>query len=69
MPIEYTLLKGEPEPFTGCPKCGVVPFRSMMRGQVQSGWRKFVGLPYCCVICDSCEQIVGMECPPKEKQR
>jgi hypothetical protein len=67
MPIEYALLKDAPAPIAACPKCGAQPFEPFMRGQVQSSWRKLFGRAYCCVICARCKDIVGYECPKKEK--
>lgn len=65
MPIEYTLLRNAPEPRVQCPKCGAQPFRAFLRGQVQSMWRDWLGLPYCCVICANCKKVVGYERPKK----
>lgn len=62
MPIEYIQLKGDPYVFEKCPKCSA-PFPEFMRGQVQSGWRKFFRLKYCAVICHDCRQIIGWEKP------
>jgi uncharacterized protein with PIN domain len=62
MPIEYTQLRDRPEPFFRCPDCGSL-FRSFMRGQVQSAWRKLFRRPYCCVICEVCKEVVGYEKP------
>jgi hypothetical protein len=82
MPIEAALLRHEPEVFLSCPKCGNVPFRSLMRGQVQrtfltepisytlallrSAWT-WTPFPYCAVICCDCGDIVGWEAPPTQK--
>lgn len=77
MPIEYTLLKDEPSPFRFCPMCGAYPFQPFMRGQVQrAGWyapwdwlvAKWNKMPfaYCAVICSTCHEIVGHECPPEK---
>jgi hypothetical protein len=63
MPLEYTLLKDRLVPIWFCPKCFAEPFRAFMRGQVQSGWRKFLRLPYCCLICERCKEVVGYERP------
>lgn len=63
MPIEYVLLKDAPAPIAACPKCGGAPFHPFLRGQVQSMWRKMFFLPYCCVICVRCKEIVGYERP------
>lgn len=63
MPAEYTLLKDAPVSLEACPKCGAKPFKPFMRGQVQSTWRKFWRRPYCCLICESCKEIVGYERP------
>lgn len=60
MPIEYARLMNKPQPMERCPKCGV-RLVAFMRGQVQSFWRKWLGRPYCCVICTSCKEIVGYE--------
>ena len=72
MPIEYTLLKGKPWPATKCSNNGKCdcwqteePF---MRGQVQSWWRRMLGLPYCAVICPILHNIVGWEKPEKKKR-
>jgi len=71
MPIEYVLLKDAPVTpvkytrFYGmtCPECRAWPYKPFMRGQVQSWWRKLLGLPYCCIICERCKQIIGYEKP------
>lgn len=62
MPIEYALLAGEPEPLEFCPQCSN-PFRAFMRGHVQSYWRRVFRLPYCCLICWQCKEVVGYERP------
>jgi hypothetical protein len=65
MPQEYSQLRGKPEPLLSCPKCLCKPFSSgQLRGLVQVDWRRRIGLPYCCVICDRCHEIVGHERPP-----
>ncbi len=61
MPIEVVELASKPQPLEACPECGAKPFDAFMRGQVQSTWRYFLGLPYCAVICFSCKDIVGYE--------
>jgi hypothetical protein len=43
-----------------CPKCGCTD-TTFLRGLVQSGWRRFLGLHYCAVICCGCKQIMGFE--------
>lgn len=65
MPIECLLLKNVPLPIQYCPdpECGA-PNPDFMRGQVQSRWRRLLGLPYCCLICWECKAIVGYEKPP-----
>lgn len=60
---EYAALRGRPEVLRYCPECGDEPFRSFMRGQVASYWRKFFKRPYCCIICTHCKKIVGYERP------
>jgi len=62
MPIEYTQLKNEPYALEECKHCGA-GFPEFMRGQVQSGWRKFFGMAYCAVICHECRDITGWEKP------
>jgi hypothetical protein len=74
MPVEYTELIDELEPFLTCPVCMRVreekkPFRAFMRGQVQSRWRKLLRKPYCAVICSDCKEIVGYEQPWKVEPR
>ena len=61
MPIEYNLLLGRPT-FYFCPACGAA-FDPLMRGCVQSAWRRFFRLAYCCLICSACHKIVGYERP------
>lgn len=69
MPIEFTQLKHEPEPLRICPFClpkmerDLRAFRSFMRGQVQSFWRRLLRKPYCCIICEDCKEVVGYERP------
>ena len=70
MPIEYGLLKDVTPPYCQCPNCGVFPFQPYMRGLVQRSkrflwvlWRR----PYCAVICEHCQTVVGYESPPTEK--
>lgn len=63
MPIECTLLRDKPSPFVSCPKCGAFPFDPFLRGQVQSFWRRWLHMAYCCVICRGCKEIVGYEKP------
>jgi hypothetical protein len=62
MPIEYKQLASYPYAKEVCQKCGQ-PFPEFMRGQVQSGWRRFFGLAYCAVICHKCKQVIGWEKP------
>lgn len=63
MPPEYGKLLFKPEKYKACPNCNEEPFESMMRGLVQSWWRKMLGMEYCAVICLKCKEIVGMEKP------
>jgi hypothetical protein len=63
MPIESSILRHQPEHMDSCPVCGELPFRSFMRGQVQSSWRRLLGLRYCAVICSACKEIVAHERP------
>jgi len=63
VPSEYTLLIDKPEALEKCPRCLTRPFRSFLRGQVHSYWRKFWRRPYCCLICSECKEIVGYEKP------
>lgn len=72
MPIECTLLDGQPCSLDDCPKCGK-PFRPFLRGEVQKSidlfnpewWKWLVGRPnnwrYCALICWECKEIVGHE--------
>jgi hypothetical protein len=62
MPIEVLVLSARPEPMEFCPRCGS-RFHSFLRGEVQTGWRKWLGLAYCAVICRACREIVGREKP------
>ena len=62
MPIEVELLKRAPLSREQCPKCGA-EFPDFLRGQVQSSWRRLLGLPYCAVICHKCKRIIGWEKP------
>lgn len=62
MPLEAETLRRYPYAREKCSKCGE-PFPEFMRGQVQSTWRKFFGLPYCAVICHRCKQVIGWEKP------
>lgn len=64
MPREYTLLKNQPSPLDSCPTCGDAPFVPEYRGMIQSTWRRWLGLPYCCLICTTCDDMVGYEKPP-----
>lgn len=64
MPREFGLLKNEPNPAEFCPHCSSA-FEPFMRGLVQSAWRRWLGLPYCSVICYACKDIVGHERPWK----
>lgn len=63
MPVEYSLLKDRAVPIGFCPKCGTIPFRPFLRGDIQSQWRKWLRRPYCCLICTVCKEIVGYEKP------
>lgn len=62
MRAEHVALTGTPLPQKECGYCGI-PFEEendvMMRGQVQSGWRRLLGLPYCAVICSYCKSVSG----------
>lgn len=62
MPIECAQLSGEPYKILECKHCGE-PLPDFMRGQVQSTWRRLLGLAYCAVICHNCKQITGWEKP------
>ena len=62
MPKEFTILRSDPYAAEKCPKCGE-PFPEFMRGMVQSGWRKWLGMKYCAVICHNCKEIIGWEKP------
>ncbi len=62
MPVEYEQLKGAPYAKEVCKCCGE-PFPEFMRGLVQSTWRRWLGLPYCAVICHACKQVIGWEKP------
>jgi len=66
MPIECEKLRHTPISMSRCPKC-FEPSPAFLRGQVQSTWRKILGLKYCAVICHRCRYIVGWEKPKKEK--
>jgi hypothetical protein len=62
MPIECEKLRLTPLAMNKCTKC----FESspdFMRGQVQSFWRRILGLKYCAVICRRCREIIGWEKP------
>jgi hypothetical protein len=67
MPTEFMLLQHETEPFAKCPKCGVEPFESFLRGMVQRRKRKWFLFgrewPYCSIICWKCKEIVGHQHP------
>src|SRR5438046_2851824 len=72
MPIECTLLEGQPVALDRCPKCSTWPFTPFMRGQVQRSGRKwFIGprRDYCALICSDCKEIVGHESPPGMRLR
>ena len=62
MPIECELLRNAPYALEECKHCGE-PFPEFLRGQVQSDWRKWLGLRYCAVICHACKRITGWEKP------
>ena len=62
MPKECAMLEGAPFAKAMCDKCGA-RFPDFMRGQVQSWWRKKLGLPYCAVICHKCKEVIGWEKP------
>lgn len=62
---EARTLREQPEVFFTCPKCHVSPFFSTARGRFVSLWRKWLGRPYCKVICRVCAQHVGWEHPDK----
>lgn len=65
MPIEYELLRHKQQKFRTCPKCGIIPFSSFLRGHVQRSKRNwlFKKREYCAVICLACGKIVGYESP------
>ena len=65
MPKEYLQLRKQSIPVIRCPNCYVTPLILFLRGNVQSGWRKFFGLPYCALICENCKEIVGYEKPER----
>lgn len=65
MPIEYQQLRHQQLEMDKCPKC-YEPCPDFMRGQVQSFWRRILGMKYCAVICRRCRDIVGWEKPKKE---
>ena len=65
MPKEYAQLKGAPVNVT-CKYCGVPLAEEddlLMRGCVQSEWRRLLRMRYCAVICRYCKSIVGWERP------
>jgi len=62
MPIECEQLRGAPYAKEECKHCGE-PFPEFMRGQVQSTWRRLLGLRYCAVICHKCKKLTGWEKP------
>lgn len=62
MPIEYCKLKNASPAKEKCQQCQY-PFPQFMRGQVQSNWRRILGMKYCAVICDGCKEIIGWEKP------
>lgn len=62
MPIEFEQLRHAPYAKEQCKHCST-PFPEFMRGQVQSSWRRWLGLPYCAVICHECKKITGWEKP------
>lgn len=62
MPVEALLSRSMVEPLTECPKCYARPFRSFMRGQVVSWWRRLTRrAARWCVICSECKEIVAYE--------
>lgn len=62
MPIECEQLRNAPYAEEECKHCNE-PFPEFMRGQVQSTWRRMLGLPYCAVICHKCKKLTGWEKP------
>ena len=64
MPLEYKMLKHASERFMSCPKCGVQPFSSFIRGTVHRP-KRWLGVgplrPHCAIICSACKEIVGYE--------
>ena len=62
MPKEFELLSKRPPALQQCPRCRDF-YPGFMRGQVQSTWRRLLGLRYCAVICHICKEIVGWEKP------
>lgn len=65
MPIECRQLEGQPVPWEFCPNCGE-RFEPFLRGMVQRRrhrWFICSPWPYCCLICESCKEIVGYERP------
>lgn len=62
MPKDPALLANKMRPINRCKHCGFwLP--GFMRGQIQSAWRRMLGLPYFAVICENCKQITGWEKP------
>jgi uncharacterized protein YlaI len=63
-PLEYAQLKDLPINIRDgiCPKCDET-MSAFLRGTVQSGVRKFFGLPYYAIICRNCKNIIGWEKP------
>ena len=62
MPIECEQLRHMPYALDRCKHCNAA-IPEFMRGQVQSWWRRILGLPYCAVICHECKEITGWEKP------
>jgi len=69
MPIETSLLEGQPVKLRWCPVCGARPFVPFLRGTVQRARRGLFGFgkerDYCALICSQCEAIAGYESPPE----
>lgn len=63
MPIEFILLMKHPLSIEECPCCNRSMNTYLMRGQVQSFWRKLFRRKYCAIICEYCKEIIGWEKP------
>jgi predicted nucleic-acid-binding Zn-ribbon protein len=62
MPIECDQLRNK-EHIERCPKCRKYLREPLMRGQVQSWFRKVLRMKYCAVICNNCKEVIGWERP------